>query len=481
MSLQQKIFSNTLIQIIGKLASTALNLFAFALMTRELGQSGFGEYTTIITFLSFFAIIADLGLTLVTVQMINSKKEEETSILGNLFGLRLVSSLIFISLAPILVLFFDYSESIKLGVLIVAISFVFNALNQVMVGLFQSRLKMNRVAWAETLSRLVMLAGVVLAINYKVGLNGMLLATAAASLVSFILHFSFAQKFARIKPLFNWQKWKEILTLSWPLAITIAFNLIYLRADTLILSLVKSSEVVGLYGAAYKIIDVLSSLPFMFAGIILPLLIVAWQNQDKLRFNNILQKSFDIMAIAAMPMVIGVQFLADHIIVLIAGPEFKEAGLILRILIVAVAAIFLGNMMAHAVIAIKAQKKVIWIYMLTSVTSLIAYLFLVPRFSYIGAAAVTIYSELMIALLSAWFICRYLKFRLNWRRTLKAVLASGLMAIFLWFWPSAWSISIIGLLTTIILAGLIYILFLWLLQTFDKADLALIINKKSNE
>jgi hypothetical protein len=55
-------------------------------MTRELGQNGFGEYTTVITFLSFFAIIADLGLTLVTSQMINGKnKEEESVILGNLF------------------------------------------------------------------------------------------------------------------------------------------------------------------------------------------------------------------------------------------------------------------------------------------------------------------------------------------------------------------------------------------------------------
>ena len=185
MSLQQKIFSNTLVQIIGKLASTGLNLFAFALMTRELGQNGFGEYTTIITFLSFFAIMADLGLTLVTVQMISGDQEKENLILGNLFGLRLISSLIFIGLAPIIVQLANYNNSIKLGVLITAASFVFNALNQIMVGLFQTRLKMNRVAWAETLSRFVMIAGVIISINLNWGLNGMLIATVSASLTSF--------------------------------------------------------------------------------------------------------------------------------------------------------------------------------------------------------------------------------------------------------------------------------------------------------
>lgn len=479
MNLSQKILSNTIVQVAGKISSTALNLFAFALMTRELGQNGFGEYTTVITFLSFFAIIADLGLTLVTSQMINGKnKEEESVILGNLFGLRLVSSILFIAPAPFIVILLNYSENIKLGVLIAAASFIFNALNQIMVGLFQNRLKMGRVAWAETLSRFVMIAGVIAAIKLNWGLNGMLIATAAASFASFLLHFIFAHKFARIKPMFNPQIWQNILKLSWPLAITIAFNLIYLRADTLILSLVKTADAVGLYGAAYKIIDVLSSLPFMFAGIILPIMITAWQKKEKTRFDNILQKSFDVMAATALPMVVGTQFLAEDIVVLIAGPEFVEAGMILRVLIFAVAAIFLGNMMAHAVIAVKAQKKVIWIYVFTSISSLLAYIFFIPRFSYFGAAAVTIYSETAIAVLTTCFIYRHLGFRLRWLNTIKSLAASIMMGAVLWLWPSAWSSSPGSLIATIIMAGSIYFIFLILLRVFSRSDLFLMINKK---
>lgn len=478
MSLQRKIFHNTLVQVIGKVAATALNLTAFALMTRELGQAGFGEYTTVITFLSFFAIIADLGLTLVTVQMINSEPAKEPEILGNLFGLRLVSALIFIGLAPLTVLFFNYSSGIKLGVMLASASFIFTALNQIMTGLFQNRLRMDKSAWAETLSRLVLIAGVVLSIQQKWGINGMLITTSLASLASFGLHFWFSRRFARIVPLFNWQQWQQIIKLSWPLAITIAFNLIYLRADTLILSLLKSSSEVGLYGAAYKIIDVLSSLPFMFAGIILPLLVSAWQNHDQAKFNRILQKSFDALAIAAIPLVIGTQFLADEIIVLVAGPEFLEAGLILRVLIIAVAAIFLGNMMAHAVIAIKAQKKVIWMYIFTGLSSLAAYLLLIPRFSYFGAAAVTIYSELAIAILSTIFIYRHLPFRLNWSGLIKALVASGMMGIGLWLWPTQFTASTIGLLASIMLAAVFYSFCLWLLRVFTKEDINLMLNKK---
>ena len=478
MTLKKQIFNNTFAQLIGKILSTALNLFTFAIITRELGQSGFGAYTTVITFLSFFAILADLGLTLVTVQMLGENKKEQNKILGNLFGLRLISSLLMIGLAPLLVTTFIYSQEIKLGVAIAAASFIFNALNQVMVGLFQTKLKMDRVAWAETISRIVMLISVILSVRLNWGLQGVLLVTSFAGFVSFILHYYFARQFACIRPIFNWQEWKKILNLSWPLTITIALNLIYLRADTLLLSLFKSQAEVGLYGAAYKIIDVLSSLPFMFAGVILPLLVVAWQEKNKERFNTILQKSFDILAMAAIPMVVGVQFLADEIMVFIAGTEFQGAGNIFRLLIFAIAAIFLGNMMAHAIIAVKKQKSVIWIYILVSLSSLAAYLYLIPRFSYYGAAAVTIYSELSIALLSGIFICHYLKFRLNLQGLKKSLLASLFMAIIIYLLPSDLASSAWGLILIILLAGFIYLSSLFLLKAFSAKDLKLIIGKQ---
>ena len=97
MSLSKKIAKNTIIQIIGKVLSTALGLFSLALITRYLGQSGYGDYTTVINFLTIFAVLADFGLTLVTVQMISGvpEGEKENKILNNLFTFRLVTIVLF--------------------------------------------------------------------------------------------------------------------------------------------------------------------------------------------------------------------------------------------------------------------------------------------------------------------------------------------------------------------------------------------------
>lgn len=58
----------------------------------------------------------------------------------------------------------------------------------------------------------------------------------------------------RIKIRLDYQAdwWRKIAQRSWPLAITIILNLLYLRTDILFLSWWQSEAAVGLYGVAYS-------------------------------------------------------------------------------------------------------------------------------------------------------------------------------------------------------------------------------------
>jgi len=479
MNLGKRVALNTVIQISGKAVSTILGLFAIALITRYLGTDGFGEYTTVITFLTFFAVASDFGLTLVTAQMISGLKDKikENKVLGNLFSFRLLSIIVFISLAPATIGFFPYPAAVKLGVIIAFLSFIFPALNQVIIGLFQKRLHMENDVIAEALSRVILLAGVILTENYKLGLNGILISTLISSFSSFIFHFIFARRFASIRLNFDWEIWKRIINKAWPLSVTIVLNLIYLRADILFLSLFQSQSTVGLYGAAYKVIDVLTTVPFMFAGLILPIITVAWLDNKPKQFKNVLQKSLDFMIILVIPLVIGVQFLGKPLMIFIAGQNFVSSGLILQILIFAVAAVFIGTIFSHAIVALDKQKKMIGFYVFTSITSLIAYLILIPRFSYWGAAAVTIYSETLIMILSAYCVYKYSHFSINFRKTGKALLSGALMGLLLYFWPLTGQHPLNELITAIVAASLIYFSILFLIGGINQQDLKTLFKK----
>ncbi len=479
MSLTKKVAHNTLIQIVGKIISTILGLFSIALILRYLGRSGFGEYTTVITFLGFFAVATDFGLTLVTVQMISAYKTIENKILNNLFGFRLISASLFLILAPIIISFFPYSPAVKLGVMITFIAFLFPALNQILIGLFQKKLDMSRDAIAEMIGRLALLLGIILTKKLNLGLNGILLSTVASAIINFIFHYFFSLKFTTIKLEFDWSIWKKIIAKSWPLAITIVLNLIYLRADILLLSLFRSESIVGLYGATYKIIDVLTTIPFMFAGLILPILTIAWLEKNKKYFNKVLQKSFDFMTILAIPLLIGAQFLSEPIMSAIGGKTFAASGIILQILIFAVAAVFMGTIFSHAVVALDKQKKMIGFYVFTSISSLIAYLIFIPRFSYFGAAGVTIYSETLIAIFSAYCVWKYSHFLPNLKTMFKSLLSGIIMGIFLYFFAGNYQNTLGGLLLVLGIASLIYFVALFLTGGIKSEDISAIIKRQN--
>ena len=478
MNLSSKIAYNTIIQLVGKIVSTILGLISLAMMARYLGQAGFGSYTTIITFVSFFAIIADLGLTLITVQMISLPGADEHKILNNLFGLRLISIIIFLGLAPVVAIFSPYPLYVKTGILIAALSFLFPALNQVLIGLFQKRLRMDKSVIAETLGRILLIGGIYLAITTESGLNGILWATVISAGFNFLTAYLLATKFSLIKPAFDFALWREIIKKSWPLAVTIVLNLLYLKTDTLILSLIKSPGEVGLYGAAYRIIDVLTTLPFMFAGIILPILTSSWFEGRKEYFASVLQKSFDLMAIFSLPIIAGTLILARPLIVLVAGEDFADSGLILKILIFALVAIFLGCMFAHAVIAIGKQKKMIGPYIFVSLSAIILYLIFIPLFSYYGAAAVTIYSELTIACLSAYVVWKYTKFIPSFKIIGKSIIASLIMWLALYLIPNIFYYSWLGLIISGTVSFLIYFITLYLIKGITQNDLKILLNKK---
>jgi len=481
MHLARKIAYNTVVQAAGKIAGTVLGLVAIAMITRYLGQFGFGQYTTIITLLSFFAILADLGLTLVTVQMISRPGIDESRMLGNLLSLRLVSAVILLGLAPLSVFFFPYDPEIKAGVAITSLSFLFIALNQVLVGLFQKHLRMDKVSVAEVSGRIVLLFGVILVIRQDGGLFGIMLVTVFSSFVNFGLHYVFSRSLSRIKLVFDFTVWKDIIVRSWPLALTIVFNLIYLKADTLLLSLIKRpSEIgiiaeVGLYGAAYKVIDVLITFPFMFAGIVLPIMTARWMEKNYDGFAVIMQKSFDLLSVLTIPFVVGAQFLAQDIMVFVAGNDFAPSGPILKILIGAAGFIFLGNIFAHAVIAIDKQKKIIGAYAFTAVTALMGYWLFIPRFSYFGAAWMTIYSEAAIALASLYLVRKYTGFFPVLGRTLKAIMAAGIMAL------SLLALRISGydnLLLALSLSVVVYFGSLYVLKGITKEEISELLRKQ---
>ncbi len=86
MTAMREVAENYLIQVLGKTLSILFGLITVGILTRTLGDTGFGEYTTAITFLSLFGVFVDFGLTLTLVQMMSKPGADEAKVVGNVLG-----------------------------------------------------------------------------------------------------------------------------------------------------------------------------------------------------------------------------------------------------------------------------------------------------------------------------------------------------------------------------------------------------------
>ncbi len=433
--LTRKIAYNTIASAGARILGLALSLITLGFITRYLGQEGFGYYATILAFLYFFTVLADLGLYSICVREISRPQADQAKIAGNAFTLRFFFGLLVFCLAPIIVYFLPYPGQVKLGVLVAGAAFWLNSNQQVLMGVFQKYLRMDKIALTEVLARSVQLSLVVLFVYLDLGFLFIVSALIGGALINFSLAFVFSQKYIPITFRFDFAYWKEILRESLPLAIAAIFTVIYFRLDTIMLSLLQSASQVGIYNLAYKFLESLLFFPAMFVGLIMPLMSkYAVTNPAKLK--QTVQKTLNLILLFIIPLIIGTWFLSDYLVVLIGGQEFASSAGVLDILIVATGIIFLGVLFSNQIISLKKQKVLLYIYGLGALVNLIANYIFIPRYSYYGAAGTTLATELLVTCLMLIAIYRTLgqipRFNLIYR-----YLAAGLiMAAIFWLLKS---------------------------------------------
>lgn len=460
MSRAAAIAKNTFVQAFGRTVGTVLGLLTLGLMTRYLGAGGYGAFTTVTSFLQFFGILVDFGLSLTTVAMLSEAKdaEERDRIASNIFTLRVISAAVFFALAPLAVLLMPYSADIKRGVGVAAFSFFFLAVNQVLVSVLQKELRMARAAAGEILGRLGLLVGAAFVARMGLGLGWMLGALVLGNALTVLWNWLLVRRLVDTSWRFDWDVWKKVVEHSWPIALSITFNLVYLKGDVIVLSLTRAQEDVGFYGAAYKILDVLTVIPIMFMGLVLPLLVKARADGSEPEFKRILQRAFDFMAVMALPFVAGTFAVGSDLMRLVAGDAFAQSGPLLQILIVAAAMVFFGSLFGHAVIAVKKQKRMVWGYALDALFATVLYVLLIPVYGATAAAWVTVASEAFIAAATYVVVRRATGFTPGFGVALRAAAAAVGMGVFVALLPDTLHVLVKVLIGAVCYGGLILFL-----------------------
>jgi O-antigen/teichoic acid export membrane protein len=475
MSTANKIFTNTLWQMIIRVVNILIGVFSLALITRMLGQAGFGHYTTIFAFVQIFAILADLGLYMAMLREISAVKDRlsENKIINNIFTIRIVSSVLMLILIPIVIQFFPYDQAVKTGTIFFMGTFFFQTLISTLTAIFSKRLDMVKVALVDFINKLFYAGFLAYLFIYGFSLNSILLGSVVTMGLSFILLLFFLRRHTKLSLAWDFSYWKTVWHRSWPLAVTVVLNLLYFKADILVLSAYKSPEEVGLYGAPYRVLEVMATFPHMFMSLILPIFTASWIAKKIKELNESFQYSFDFFSIIAVAMLFGTWLISRPLMIKLAGEEFAASGPILDVLIIATAGIFFGTLLIYLIVAIDAQRQMIKYFMWSAIVALIGYFVFIPIYSYWGAAYMTLVVEWLIVLFAWRVIKKNIDLNISFKVFYKSLLA-GILSFSL-----AWMFRSYNIVVVFSLALLLYFIILTGLKTIGRGQLKKIFLNKS--
>jgi O-antigen/teichoic acid export membrane protein len=443
---------------------------------RYLSAAGFGILSFALAFTGIFGVLADLGLSSLTIREVARDKSLALKYLANVSLLKIILAAAAFGLIALTINLMGYPQETITVVYLFGLYVVLAAFAQMFYSIFQAFERMEFQAIGQMLNAALILGGVIFAINHGFSVVGFASLYVIASVIALgysfgvmKLKFSNPASASAVKAMeFDWGFWKPMIKKALPFFLSAALDLIALRIATVMLSVMKGDQAVGWYSASFQTMQVFLFIPAVFLAALYPVVSRFYvSSEESLRF--VYQKSFKYLSLLGLPIAVGTTIFADRIILTIFQEGFAPSIIALRVLIWTVPLGFLTQMFGTMLASINRQDLAAKIVLVYTILNVVMNLVLIPRYGYVGASVVMVITSLM-----AFVLCFYLLSKLVCKIPLpklifRPVIASGLMALFLFFFSG------LSLWLLIPLAAIIYFGILILLRAFSKEDLNLLV------
>jgi O-antigen/teichoic acid export membrane protein len=398
-------------------------------IARELGSSGFGEWSSLLVVVQMAAYLADLGLEQVGVRRAAGEPEREAEWIGATVALRGLVSLPATLVSVLVVLLIsDRHEMAVAGVL--ASSTILLSGPNTTRALLQLRLRNDVNVAVMTFSSIVWGGSAIAVVAAGGGLVPLAIAFSISALLTTVLQVVLGLRAGGIELVGSRGLWRSLARVGLPLAAAGLLVLAYARIDQILVLEIVGAREAGLYGAVYRILEQAHFLPLTVSLTLLPLVSAAYPS-DPARVRELLQTTTDYLALVSLP-VLGVSLAAaGPLIDLLFGSAFADAAPALPVLMGAFVLICLGYLSGNMVIVLGLQRKFVRYALVGLVFNVVLNVILLPPYGFIAAAWTTLATELVVVGLAWRAVLTELDFRLRLGRIGRTLLATTGMTLLL--------------------------------------------------
>ena len=402
-----RIISNVFWSLAGKLTGLVSALLVGIFVARYLGPTQYGVMNYAVSFVTLFLVIATFGFENIEIREEAKANDQKDTILGTVFVLRLLLSLVTIILISV-VAYINEADTYTFGIIMVYAITVMLTPFEVIRNYFTS-LVQNEYIVKVGIFRTV-LSGVIKVVLLLVH----------ASLVWFVISLVFdafvlAQGYCyvykkKIGSMRSWRFDKEwacyLLRQSFPLLLSGVAATIFLQIDQIMIGNMIDKTSVGYFSVASKFVEVLLYVPTILIQTVSPLLV----KERKNNLESFREKAQIFMNITVWLCVVCAIFMvlcSRYIVLWTFGMKYLASIVILQILSFKIVGVALNIVSGQLLIIEEKQKYFVLRSLSGCIVCVVLNLLVITRFGVGGVAAVAIATQLAAGFLIHLFIPTY--------------------------------------------------------------------------
>jgi O-antigen/teichoic acid export membrane protein len=372
---------------------------AFAIVyLRLLGRADVGAYAFLVVFTTYLDTLVDFGLNALVARDVSRNPRLAHAVQRSVHFIR--AGLWLSGLPLVLLVYGPLRGTANLSPEAAAAGWVFyiallpTVVSKTASGLLWAAERLDLTAAVSILATLVKTAAGAIVLFLGFGLVGLALASLLTNLVTTVTLWWLARRRAftdrshearETRGPFHW------LRESWPLFVNQLLQGLFFKVDALLLPGLAGDVAAGTYAAAYKVSEGAGIISSSFTLALFPRL------SRESDLSHAYRLGLRILLQIAFPLAAGVALLSEPIVALVGGKEYlPDSAIALSILICYLPLSYCNGLTQYVLIAAGKQRMLTGAFAAALVFNVLANLIMIPRFSYVGAAVVTVVSEVVL-------------------------------------------------------------------------------------
>lgn len=453
---------NTALVLVARVISRLIGLAGVIVIGRHLGDSGFGELQTLVTYTAVVGAVTDLGCNTLLVRESARRLDLLERYLDNVLSVRVLLSAVGLGLLAALLVIPGLEYLLLPGFALATTGAYSNLLR----GAFYATQRLGYEAADIVLESAVLLGLALLGASRGAGVSFYVWAYAAsyaAACVFFVVCLR-STGIARVRWRLDRDLLRPWLSAGLPLAITYVMTNLYFKVDVPILQRNRPYSEVGWYTLAYRPFEALLFLPVTIRSVVFPIMSVYFASSAA-HLRLAVEKLFKVLLFVGLPISIALAVLAPGVTSLLH--LFPESEPALRILALAVVVVFVNNTAVAALNAMDRQTTFAVLALCDLVINVALNLALIPRYGYLAAASTTVATEAVSAVIGWFLLARYGQRIAVWRVAPRILVAGAVTVGVLLPFRDVHGFAVLGPLA---LGGAVYLAAALVLRVADEED-----------